>query len=230
MFRKKNNYQKYLKKECPDFVRNYVECFQNSHTENSLYDCRFVVFDTETTGLDIRQDKVISVGAIALENLEICVMDSLELFIERDRTGDKNSVVIHQILAKETRGGYQEIQALEMFLDFIRNSVLVAHYANFDIQMISAILKKHFGFPLLNRYIDTIELARRIDVGKMAYAYEMARPQDYSLDGLCKRYQIPINGRHTAAGDAMATARLLQVLLFKALHKKITYVKEIAQG
>ena len=230
MFRRKINYQKHLKKDHPEFIKNYIQCFQDVQQDDSIYDCRFIVFDTETTGLNVRKDNVISIGAIAIDNLEICVTDSMEICIQRDRTGDKNSVVIHQILSKETQDGCNEIQALEQFLDFIGNSVLVAHHANFDVQMMSRILKKHYGFPLFNKYIDTLELARRIDMGKVAPSYKFFVPQEYSLDNLCKRFKIPIKGRHTAAGDAMATARLLQILLFKAINRKITFVKEIVQG
>ena len=227
MFRKKINYRKYLKKEHPDFIRNYIQCFEEAQQDNSIYDCRFIVFDTETTGLNIRKDDVISIGAVALDNLEICVTDSLEICIQRDNTGDKNSVVIHQILSKETLNGCDEIQALKQFLNFIGSSVLVAHHANFDIQMMSRILKKHYGFSILNKYIDTSALARRIDFGRFSNSYQLTSLREYSLDNLCKRFKIPIHGRHTAAGDALATAKLLQILLFKAINKKITFVKEL---
>ncbi|MEO1654195.1 MAG: exonuclease domain-containing protein, partial [Bacteroidota bacterium] len=83
-----------------------------------------------------------------------------------------------------------------------------------------------FGMPLLNRSIDTIRLAQRLD-GIHWSSFTHHHSNSYSLDDLCERNAIEINGRHTAAGDAFATARLFQVLLCKARKRGIKKTWEL---
>ncbi len=213
--------------EFPDYVKNYLLHFEQENYKLSITDCRFVVFDTETTGLNPAKDKVISIGAIGLEDLSIHIHDSLEVFIQGDTVGTKESVPVHQILCKDLENGHTQEEALQCFLKFIGNNILVAHYAEFDIRMMSKMMMDHFGIPLFNRSLDTIKLAKRLELGLMSHQHNFHKPQEYTLDRLCERYKIPISARHNAAGDALATAKLLQTLLHQCLKRGITTVKDV---
>ncbi len=228
MFRRSNTAKKRCQRgELPQFVCDYIQKNEQNTTRLPLEKSRFVVFDTETTGLDLKKDKVISIGAIGMDNMQICVEDSMEIFVRGNYSGDKDSVTVHQILSWELKNGHTELQALEAFLDYIGNSILVAHYAEFDTKIMSKMMQTHFGFSLLNKSIDTIELAKRMERGRFHRHQAVYRPKEYTLDNLCERYGIPISIRHNAAGDSLATAFLLQRLLYMAKRKGIKTVREL---
>lgn len=220
------------KKRCqkgllPDFVCQYLEAIQRANYKKPIEQARFVVFDTETTGLEPKKDKIISIGAIALEQLTIEVADSMEVLVEQNTSGSKESIPIHQILPSELQGANLEVDAIRAFLDFARADVLVAHFAHFDVDMVSRMMRPHFGLGLLNPSIDTIKLARRLEHGPNPT--ESAKSGDYTLDKLCDRYNVDMTDRHNAAGDALATAKLLQKLLVVAQKRGFRYVRELIQ-
>ncbi|NJL11914.1 MAG: 3'-5' exonuclease [Microscillaceae bacterium] len=213
------------KGELPDFVCEYLQKNKSGSTRQNIAEARLVVFDTETTGLNWKQDRVISIGAIALRAGRIEVEDSLEVLLHNESSGNKESIPVHQILSRELRDGLSEAEALRFFLDYVGNSVLVAHFIEFDRQIMSQMMLRHFGLPLQNPCLDTIQLAKRLEQGFQARHDQ--QPGLYNLDALCARYQIPISVRHNAAGDALATARLLQILLRKAQKRGIHTLRDL---
>lgn len=228
-----NFFQRYkLKKlydhgELPDEVRQYVEInLQPPSKLLPLDEVRFVVFDTEATGLNPKRDKIISIGAVTIRHLDIDIQDSFETLIKQDDSGDKETVPVHGILRRELKaGGANEKGALECFLGYIQNSILVAHHGQFDINILNETLQLYYPVRILNNLIDTAHVAKRLEYGPMPSGD--SKPGDYSLDNLCKRYHIPLTDRHTAPGDALLTARLLQVLLYKAKKKGIDTVGKL---
>jgi DNA polymerase-3 subunit epsilon len=108
-------------------------------------------------------------------------------------------------------------------LAFAGDAVLVAHQAAFDMRMLQKAIAPHRGAKVWNASVDTAQLAKRVEVGSMTP--NQARGADprnaYQLDSLVERYGIDVPERHTAAGDALATALLFQRLLKKAEHRGI---------
>lgn len=224
-FTDKKNAARCKRGDLPPFVCEYLAQTQQASHNQSLEEARFVVFDTETTGLNPQKDAVISIGAVAVEGLSICIEDSFEMMVQQDSAGDRESITVHQILSNELEDGEIEIAALEAFLKYIKGDILVAHFAAFDVQMISKMLKQHFQIGLQNASIDTIELSKRVIMGK--YSTTPTKQGEFMLDTLCERFGIPITSRHKAAGDALATAKLFQLLLHKSKQKGIKKVKEL---
>lgn len=225
IFNRNTPKQKCAKGELPSFVCDYLSLNTSKKNKTPIREARFVVFDTETTGFDYKKDHIINIGAVALRGQEIWIEDSIELMVRQDSAGGSEAVSVHQIVRSELHQGLEEEEALRVFLDYIKGDILVAHYAEFDIKMMSALFKNHFGLSILNPYIDTIQLAQRIELGK--YHNSPIKQGEYTLDALCNRYQIKITARHKAAGDALATARLFQVLLHQALNKGINRVQQL---
>jgi DNA polymerase-3 subunit epsilon len=87
------------------------------------------------------------------------------------------------------------------------DSIWVGHHIMHDLGFLREIERR--GGPALRvaKLLDTRDLALRLE------RPDHVKPDDYGLDALCKRYRIPMEERHTAAGDALATAVLLVVLL-----------------
>ncbi|MCF3650078.1 3'-5' exonuclease [Synoicihabitans lomoniglobus] len=189
---------------------------------------RFVALDCETTGTDATKDAIISMGAIAVIDGEIRLEEEFEALLKiRHNT---SSVVVHGITAEEAarKGVYVE-EALTRFLDYLGNAVIVGHHIGFDVEVIQRACLRNFGIELNNRWIDTMELTLHLDdVGAIEAMRRSvggtASPfQDFSLDGLCRRFRIAPHDRHTAAGDAFITAQIfLKLLRLAQRHDRTT--------
>ncbi|SHH62949.1 3'-5' exonuclease [Winogradskyella jejuensis] len=199
-------------KSYPEFWEAYLSFFKSPQNQD-LNATRFVVFDTETTGLDINKDKILSIGCIAVENLKIRVADQLEIYVKQKHFNTE-TVKIHGLLKDGKISKVQESEAIIHFLDYVKDAVLVAHHAAFDVAMINTALKQ-MGLPKLkNKVIDTGHLFQKtkLDTSKA----------HFSLDELSERFHIPLHDRHTASGDAYITA-----LLFLKLITKLTVNQDL---
>ena len=190
-------------KEHPKFWETYLTYFE----ENQSKEKRYVVFDCETTGLDHKSDRILSIGAVAIQNNEIIVSDYLEVFLQQD-VFKAETVLIHGILREGKEEKIVEAEAVIRFLEFVKDATLVGHHVDFDIEMINQSLTRLDLGKLKNQSMDT-----DIMYQKLKYLpYE----QHTSLDELCTIYKIKKSDRHTASGDAFITA-----LLFLKLKRKL---------
>ncbi|WP_322549968.1 3'-5' exonuclease [Flavobacterium psychraquaticum] len=190
-------------KEHPKFWETYLTYFE----ENQSKEKRYVVFDCETTGLDYKSDRILSIGAVAIQNNEIIVNDYLEVFLQQE-VFKAETVPIHGILREGKEEKIVEAEAVIRFLEFVKDATLVGHHVDFDIEMINQSLTRLDLGKLKNQSMDT-----DIMYQKLKYLpYE----QHTSLDELCTIYKIKKSDRHTASGDAFITA-----LLFLKLKRKL---------
>lgn len=167
----------------------------------NIEESRFVVFDTETTGFDYENDRILCIGAVALQNNTISVADTFEIFLQQDYY-DQKSAQIHGILKDWVTDKPTELEALQEFLAFLGDSVIVAHHSIFDITMINKALERN-GLPLLNNiYLDTAYLYKKT----LIMSHLLERKDHYSLDELADKFDISKKDRHTALGDAYITA------------------------
>lgn len=170
---------------------------------------RFVVLDCETTGLDLRRDRIITIGAVAVNEGQIDLSDVFDALLKIEH--NQSSVTVHGITRDEAQSGANEPEALLEFLAYLGDGIIVGHHIGFDIDMLDAACERHFGLALRNRYIDTMDLTLELDA-LMSKADAPAQ-QDYSLDALCARFGVLPHDRHTAAGDAFITALVFLKLL-----------------
>ncbi len=193
----------------PEFWNNYEAKFQEKLPEN-IADTRFVVLDTETTGFDLKKDRMLSIGAVAINNKSIDIADGFEEYIFQE-TFNPKTVKIHGIIRHERIETLSEEEAVQAFLKYIKNSVLVAHHAGFDVGMINEALSR-MGLPKLkNKVLDTVNLHRSTRI----ISNLINREKSYSLDEIAETYNIDVEDRHTAAGDAFITAIAFLTILGK---------------
>ena len=93
---------------------------------NEIDNARFVVLDCETTGLDPRRDRIITIGAVTVQHDEIHLDDSFEVMLELDY--NRASVTVHGITRDETIGAMKEPDALVEFLQYLGGGVIVGHH------------------------------------------------------------------------------------------------------
>jgi len=204
---------KYRNKNYPDFWKAYISSFKNSKI-NPIEASRFIAFDTETTGFDQNKDRILSIGAITIENKTIKVNKSLEIYLRQD-VFNPETVKIHGLMKEGNLQKVSEIEAIEMFVNYIGNSVLVAHHARFDYGMINAMLQRHNLGKLKNKFIDTALLFK-----KSKHIIYQDNLDNYSLDELANLLDVPIMDRHTASGDALITGIVFLKTLSRLNKKK----------
>ncbi|HEY6631438.1 MAG TPA: DNA polymerase III subunit epsilon [Rhizobiaceae bacterium] len=163
---------------------------------------REIVFDTETTGLDWRDDRVIELGGIELVN-RFPTGRSFHRYINpQGREINAEAQAVHGISKAELADKPSFADIAEEFIEFIDGAHLVAHNAGFDIAFINAEFGR-LGHPSVeqSRVIDTLAIAKR--------KHPMG---PNSLDALCRRYGID-NSRRTKHGALLDSELLAEVYI-----------------
>jgi DNA polymerase-3 subunit epsilon len=163
---------------------------------------REIVLDTETTGLDpFDGHRVVEIGCVELLN-RIPTGASFHRYLNPERDMPDAAFNVHGLSADFLKDKPLFVDVVEEFLEFIGDSVLIAHNASFDYGFLCAELDRCQRAALpRDRLIDTIALARR---------KHSAGP--YSLDALCARYGID-NSRRTKHGALLDAEILAEVYL-----------------
>jgi DNA polymerase-3 subunit epsilon len=180
----------------------------------------YVCFDCETTGLNVKHDKIITLSAIKIKNNEILTSQSLNLVIQQDDSINAESIQIHHIRNVDVarhQGSYEdEFEAMQSFLEFIGGATLVGYYLEFDVSMVNRIIRPVLGVGLPNPQIDVSGMY--YDYAIQKYKRSCIQPNiDLSFNEILKQLKIPNLGQHDAFSDALMTA-----LIFLKL-KRLTY-------
>lgn len=183
---------------------------------------RFVVLDTETTGFDYITDRILCIGAIVLQNGTINLQDGFEHYIDQEHF-DKSSVQIHGIIRSDVLDHKSEIQVLQLFLDYLGDSIIVAHHTLFDVTMINNALERNGLAKLTNKTLDTAVLYKK----SLIKSNLLERKDHYSLDDLADKFDISKKDRHTAMGDAYITAIAFLKILKKLKENNKTMLYQL---
>ena len=186
---------------------------------------RFVVLDTETTGLDPRRDRIVTIGAIGVQDGEILLEDSFEALLKVEH--NTSAVTVHGVTRDDSRRGLDEPEALRLFLDYLRDGVIVGHHIQHDVETLSVGYERHFGFRLENQSLDTMDLTLHLEKDGAFAGQERIR--SFSLDALCGLFGVVPHDRHTAPGDAFLTALVFQRLLRLAARHGRTTLGRLAE-
>lgn len=162
---------------------------------------RLVVVDTETTGLDPERDELVSIGAVAVVGDTVRTDDSFEIVVQRVGPVDARNAALHGVGAAAQSAGTPGKEALVAFNDFVAGARLVAFHADFDRRMLQRASTGH-GVDFDERpWLDLAPLAAAIDPARH-------KTGGRSLDDWLAAARIETLARHSAAGDALATAEL----------------------
>lgn len=197
---------------------NFWKKEENLFDENiTIEETQFVVLDTETTGFDYENDRILCIGALVLQNGIISVKDSFEIYLQQEHY-DKSTAQIHGILRDFIIKRPSELEALEQFLSFLGDSIIIAHHTIFDVTMINKALERNNLPQLTNKTLDTAYLYKRT----LIKSHLFERKDHYTLDDLADKFDISKKDRHTALGDAYITA-----IAFLKIVKKLKERKEV---
>jgi len=173
-----------------------------------LTQCRCVVVDVETAGLDPRRDALIAIGAVALHDGHIQLAEHLEVVLRQVAVSTHDNILVHGIGGTAQRGGQAPPEALLGFLEFVGKDPLIAFHVMFDETALRRAVRQHLGFTLRARWLDLAYLMP-------ALFPEHARSAR-TLDDWLRLFGIEVSQRHNASADALATAQLLLIALERA--------------
>ena len=167
----------------------------------------WVALDCETTGLNVRTDEIISIGAVRIAGQRIMTSERLELLIKPERRVSAESVKIHRLRARDLAGGLPAREAIEKLLHFIGSRPIVGYYLEFDLAMLNRLAR-----PLLGQGLPQ----PRIEVSGMYYDYQFRHrtaseqyenPEiDLRFSTMMKTLQLPSRDAHDALNDAVMAA------------------------
>jgi DNA polymerase-3 subunit epsilon len=171
---------------------------------------RWVVIDTETSGLDTARSKLISIGAVAIEDDAIIVDSSFEVVLRQEIASPRENIELHGVGAAAQAGGEDPPHALVRFLEFVRKDPLVAYHVTFDAAFLRRAIKTQLGMRFDGEWLDIAVLA------PLKFS-DLARG-GRGLDRWFARFGIDPGARHNALADAFATAQLFQIAARRAAH------------
>ncbi|MDH3311358.1 MAG: 3'-5' exonuclease [Gammaproteobacteria bacterium] len=198
--------------ELPPGYADRVESWKNLSAISEkvpLDQARFLVVDVETSGLDVRKDRLLSIGAVAVEARRLRAGENFESILRREEVSERENILIHGIGPQVQAAGKPPEESLMKFLEFIGKIPLVAFHAGFDQAMLDRNLRETLGVRLPNAWIDLAHLAP-------ALLPEAQLPRA-GLDDWLSYFGLRAHARHRAVDDAMATGELFLILLQRAL-------------
>ena len=144
---------------------------------------KYIVLDTETTGLEVKQGhRVIEIGAVLLNDRKKSE-DHFHSYLNPSRSIDEEASKVHGIVNSDLEGMPSFDEIAEAFIEFIEGSTLVIHNAPFDVGFLNHELKlASTSFPMLE---DICEIEDSLSLARDKYP-----GQRNSLDALAVRYDI----------------------------------------
>lgn len=212
-------------KNWPASLVQYQELFDGRTTNLELRDVRFVVFDTETSGLSPKSSKLLSLAAVSIHNQQLQLSDSFEVCVAQDDVGGQAAAPIHGLVPQELMHGMSAMDAVLAFLTYVGSAVLVAHHTRFDLAVVNRVLSAYPGAKVMNPWLDTGRLVARFEHGVLS---QHVVPR-MGLDEVLTRYDVEMGERHTAPGDALATAILFLRVLRMAETRGVYELRALLQ-
>lgn len=199
-----------LIKNNPRFQLNgdKVELVKNYFGNRTLDQTKFVVFDLETTGTK-SFCRVIEIGAYRVENRKI--VDEFQTLVNPEILIPKFITKLTNITDKMVGDAPKFAEIISDFMEFIGDSVLVAHNASFDMRFLNyEISRIYSNRRLANFYLCTVSLSQTL----------LPLIDNHRLNTVANYYSIDLNNHHRAGSDALATAKIF-IKLLENLDEKV---------
>lgn len=199
---------KYLEKAHPDLKVIYgVEAYLAPDTVSCIsfskgqdLDTTYCVLDLETTGLSFRTEKITEVGIMKVKNGE--VIDEFSCFVNPEKPIPQKVVEVTNITDDMVKDAETIDKVFPKILEFVGDSILVAHNADFDIGFLKYNASQ-LGYELNNTYLDTLRLAKSLfpDFKK------------YKLGFIADKLEIVVEVAHRALDDVDTTVKVFNIMI-----------------
>jgi DNA polymerase-3 subunit epsilon len=163
-----------------------------------------VSIDCETTGLDVKHDQILSVGAIKVKGDVILTSERLDFLVRPKDPVSERTILIHHIRPVDLEDAVAVDQAIRRVLEFVGPRPLVGYFLEFDVAMLNKYVRPLLGTGLPNAQIEVSRLY-----------YDWRAPQvppggniDLRFETIRQRLDLPRRAAHDAFNDALLTAMM----------------------
>lgn len=187
-----------------------------SFSKGQSIDTTYCVLDLETTGFSFRTEKITEVGIMKVKNGE--VIDEFSCFVNPEKPIPPRVVEVTNITDDMVKDAETIDKVMPKILEFVGDSVLVAHNADFDIGFLKY-NAKNLGLSLENTYLDTLRLAKDL----------FPDYKKYKLGKIAENLGIKVEVAHRALDDVDTTVKVLNVMLKMLKDKGIETLDDITK-
>ena len=177
-------------------------------------DTTYCVLDLETTGFSFRTEKITEVGIMKFKNGE--VIDEFSCFVNPEKPIPQIVIEVTNITDDMVKDAETIEKVMPKIIEFVGDSVLVAHNADFDIGFLKYNAKL-LGLSLENTYLDTLRLAKEL----------FPEFKKYKLGLIAEKLGIKVEVAHRALDDVDTTVKVLKVMLDMLKEKNVKTVDDI---
>jgi len=175
-----------------------------------------IVLDTETTGLDVKKDRIIQIGAVRVKGDKIDLNDNFDRLVHPSIPIPQASAKIHKIEDKDVTDKAGFVDAYNAYLHWSGVELLLGFSIGFDL----AILKNE-----CRRYDLKWQAPRTLDIRHLAMSLPVMLP-DYGMETVSEWLGVEMDNRHNALDDAVATAKLFRKLVPKLAENGVVNLKQ----
>ncbi|MBR2955124.1 MAG: PolC-type DNA polymerase III, partial [Ruminococcus sp.] len=176
--------------------------------DNRDFNDEIIIFDVETTGLSFKNDRLTSIAAVKVKNLQN--VDTFETYVNPGMHIPENITELTGITDETVANAPTEDEAVRKFMEFCGdNPILVAHNANFDITMINEVLQRH-NINFEYNWLDTLIFCQ-------AMLPELGR---HRLNNVAKALKLGSFEHHRADEDALILSKIYIELINRLKTKK----------
>ena len=162
----------------------------------------WVTLDCETTGLDVRKDKIVSIGAVRIVGNRLLTGQRLALLVRPDKAMTGDNMRLHRLRESDVAKGLAPEQAMRRLLDFIGSRPLVGYFLEFDVAMLNREIWPMLGVRLPQR---------KVEVSAMYYDYKNRQLPAHQRGGdidlrfatMMNDLGLPQRDAHDAINDAV---------------------------
>jgi len=193
-------------------------------------DAKYLVLDTELTGLDEKHDSIVSIGAVRMVGSRIELSDAFYSLVKPDTQFTPKSVVIHGITPSEVLEESRIDMVLSEFLKFCGSDIVIGYCISIDLCFLNKAMKRILGFTLPNPVVDIFsvyEWTRKRTSLRGKDSLKLPVLKESGLYEMAKFFEIPINGAHNAMGDAYITAQIFKRLMNIIFNEGIRSINDL---
>ena len=166
-----------------------------------ISDLKILSLDFETTGLNFKEDCVLSMGAVEIYHNEIDFAKGFHHFLDVSDALFKGSPIIHQITPEQLAGGLDPYEAMLKLIDLLQGKVLLTHAGEIERNFLLKTLKLPLNTFLRIVSLDTFKIEKSL----FTYSHNV---DDLSLFKIREKRGLPPYISHNAFADAVSTAEV----------------------
>ena len=197
--------------ELPEWLQGQQNLKKRLNLQSIINETDFVAFDTELTGLDFKQDSIISLGAVKLHGTTILAGKTFYRLVKPECELKHKSVVVHELTHADLECAENLLEVIGDFVKFIGDAVLIGHFVHIDLNFVNKPLQQAYGVSLKNPALDTSTLHDWLYDNDTRFArHYKGMTMKSDLFSMAKKYGVEGGKSHNAFSDAYITAQLFQ--------------------